>query len=114
MRLVLLSFLALLMMASAFAPTAIAGPFDGFRPGSIRAAAEPETRQQMIPDRRQAPRIGERQAATRVKQRYADHKILAVQLIETRGPPVYRIKTLSEEGVVKYVFVDGNSGNVFE
>lgn len=68
----------------------------------------------MVPEQSKPPQIGNRQAASRVKQVYSDHKILAVQLIETRGPPVYRVKTLSDEGVVKFVFVDGTSGNVFE
>ncbi len=78
-------------------------------------AGEAPERQNMVPDRRQTlPRIDSRQAAARVKQIFSDRKILGVKLIETRGPPVYRVQTLSEEGVVKYVFVDGTSGNVFE
>lgn len=63
---------------------------------------------------RQEPKVDTQQAAARVRQVYADHKILSVQLIEARGPPVYRVKTLSGNGVVKNVFVDGVSGQVFE
>jgi uncharacterized membrane protein YkoI len=37
-----------------------------------------------------------------------------VSLIDSKGPVVYRVKTLSPKGVVKTVFVDGNSGNVFD
>lgn len=59
-------------------------------------------------------RISNKEAAARVRQSYRDHKILSVNLIESKGPPVYRVKTLSEDGVVKYVFVDGTSGDVFE
>lgn len=59
-------------------------------------------------------RISNKEAAARVRQNYRDHKILSVNLIESKGPPVYRVKTLSEDGVVKYVFVDGTSGDVFE
>lgn len=61
-----------------------------------------------------SPRIGRQQAATIVKRRYGDGKILAVNLTERKGMPVYRIKVLSGDGVVKYVFVDGMRGNVFE
>ncbi|MEX0941582.1 MAG: hypothetical protein WD002_03470 [Pseudomonadales bacterium] len=63
---------------------------------------------------RQSPKVDTQQAATRVRQVYSNHKILSVQLIEAKGPPVYRVKTLSADGVVKNVFVDGLSGEVFE
>lgn len=60
------------------------------------------------------PRVTSQQAASRVKRTYGDHKILSIRLIDAKGPPVYRVKTLSDAGVVKYVFVDGISGDVFE
>ncbi len=59
-------------------------------------------------------RISSKQAASRVKQRYQDSKILSINLIQSKGPAVYRVKTLSASGVVKYVFVDGTTGDVFE
>jgi hypothetical protein len=61
-----------------------------------------------------AQRLDPRAAVAQVKQHYQFHKILAVSLIDSQGPTVYRVKTLSPEGVVKYVYVDGNSGDVFE
>jgi uncharacterized membrane protein YkoI len=61
-----------------------------------------------------AVRLGRKQATDKVKQRYRGHKILSINLISSKGPATYRVKTLSSEGVVKYVFVDGNNGDVFE
>lgn len=61
-----------------------------------------------------APRIGSQHAAALVKRRYHDAKILSVNLVENRGAPVYRVKILSAGGVVKYVYVDGISGDVSE
>jgi hypothetical protein len=58
-------------------------------------------------------RINAKQAAAKVKQRYGG-KVLSIKLIDSKGPPVYRVKTLSTSGVVKVVFVDGQSGRVFE
>ncbi len=58
-------------------------------------------------------RIDAKQAAATVKQKLGG-KVLSVKLIESKGPPVYRIKTLSKSGVVKVVFVDGQSGKVFD
>ena len=62
----------------------------------------------------QKVRISNRQAAERIKRNYPASKILSVKLIESGGPPVYRIKTLSDDGVVKLVFVDGLNGKIFE
>ncbi len=59
-------------------------------------------------------RVGDEQATAKVRKRYPKSRILSVNLIESKGPPVYRVKTLSAEGVVKYVFVDSRSGDVFE
>ncbi len=63
---------------------------------------------------RPAVRLGLKQATDKVQQRYHKHKVLSVNLISSKGPATYRVKTLSSKGVVKYVFVDGNSGEVFE
>lgn len=57
-------------------------------------------------------RINAKQAAATVKKKLGG-KVLSVKLIESKGPPVYRVKTLSKSGVVKVVFVDGQSGKVF-
>lgn len=61
-----------------------------------------------------ARRISNRQAASLVKQRYGASKILGISLLNDSGPPVYRVRTLSPDGVVKSVFVDGRTGEVFE
>ena len=65
-------------------------------------------------ERKPAVRLGRKQATDKVKQRYREHKILSINLISSKGPATYRVKTLSSDGVVKYVFVDGNNGDVFE
>ena len=62
----------------------------------------------------QKVRIGNQQAAARIKRHYPHSKILSYKLIDSNGPPVYRFKTLSNAGVVKLVFVDGITGEIFE
>lgn len=104
-----------LALALSVAPLLAASPFARSDEGIQLAAREgmrPEP-QGILPGAR-GPKVGNQQAASRVRQAYGSHKILSVQLIEGKGPPVYRVKTLSEEGVVKYVFVDGTSGDLFE
>ena len=59
-------------------------------------------------------RISNRKAASLVKQKFNSSRVLGVSLIEKNGPPIYRVRTLSPDGVVKSVFVDGESGEVFE
>ena len=59
-------------------------------------------------------RISTKGAASLVKQRYASSKVLGVTLLDERGSRIYRVRTLSPNGVVKSVFVDGRSGEVFE
>lgn len=58
--------------------------------------------------------ISNKRAASLVKERYSASRILGVSLLDDQGPPVYRVRTLSNDGVVKSVFVDGKSGEVFE
>ena len=62
----------------------------------------------------QSAKVSNKEATASVKQRYRSSKILSINLIKSKGPPVYRVKTLSSDGVVKYVFVDGTTGDVFE
>ena len=95
---------------------AVAGPKGlGGRPIVLAAQnlvpAKP-SRSTRLPPR--AQRLDSRDAAAQVRQQYQSHKILSVSLIDSKGPVVYRVKTLSPKGVVKTVFVDGNSGNVFD
>lgn len=74
--------------------------------------------QNMTPDRiaPDAQRVGisNKRAASLVKQRYVASRILGVSLLDNNGPPIYRVRTLSPKGVVRSVFVDGNTGEVFE
>lgn len=106
--------LLLLLSASLIAPGVSAGA--PRQQGFWTAAAE-----QLVPDRpdktalpSRGARLDNRQAASQVKKRYAGHKILSINLMQSPGPVTYRVKTLSRDGVVKYVYVDGNSGAVFE
>lgn len=64
---------------------------------------------------RPVPRIGDREAAARVRHAYPHYKILSLRLTESaNGPPTYRVKTLSPGGVVKFVYVDAMTGKLFE
>lgn len=86
----------------------------GGQQGVERAAGNRDDKRK--PDRilARAPRIDARGAAARVRKAYQDHRVLAINLIDGQGPPVYRVKTLSDKGVVRFVYVDGNNGEVFE
>jgi uncharacterized membrane protein YkoI len=53
------------------------------------------------------------QAASKVKKRYGG-KILSSGLSKSKGKPVYRVKLLTKSGVVKIVYVDPNSGRIYE
>ena len=61
----------------------------------------------------QKPRIGNQQAVSKAKKTYPGNEILSVKLLDSKGPPVYRIKMI-KQGVVKLVYVDGINGEVFE
>lgn len=66
-------------------------------------------------EQRHGPRVGNQQAAAQVKRAFSNYKILSMQLMKSASaPPVYRVKALTPEGVVKYVYVDAMSGDVFE
>lgn len=74
----------------------------------------PRAPRHMLPQR-SGPRVDTQEAASRVKQAFRNYKILSLHLIDSAsGPPVYRAKTLSPDGVIKYVYIDGKSGDVFE
>ncbi|NQD38193.1 hypothetical protein HPT27_14280 [Permianibacter sp. IMCC34836] len=59
----------------------------------------------------QAPAVSE-SAAVANALRAVKGRVLSVQLIESRGPPVYRVKILTEDGRVRTVHVDGQTGEV--
>ena len=108
MRRVLITACIILSTWMATAIPAVASPFGG------KADLGRPVPNNILPGASARPKVGQQQAASRVKQRYPGNKILSVNLIKGGGPPVYRIKMLSDSGVVKYVFVDGVHGEVFE
>lgn len=87
------------LMAAAAGAAAVVTAAAGAAPNTMLLAAK--------------SRIDAKQAAATVKRKLGG-KVLSVKLIESKGPPVYRVKTLSKSGVVKVVFVDGQSGKVFD
>ena len=87
--------------------------WDEAKPDRYLIAQQSSPRTNILPGR-QAPSIGRQQAASRVKQKFPGNKILSMNLMEGNGPAVYRVKLLSGEGVIKSVFVNGRSGEVFE
>jgi len=58
-------------------------------------------------------RAGSREAASQAKQRYPESKILSINPV-SNSDRQYRVKLLSNDGVVKYVFVDATNGEVFD
>ncbi len=52
-------------------------------------------------------------AISKAKAKYGG-KVLSAKEIRSKGPLVYKIKLLLPNGRVKTVFVDGDSGEVFE
>ena len=102
-------FVVLAILLIPVAATAVPHDRADIMPAAIVLAQSPTG---LLPN--QGPRISSREAASRVKQRYKSSKILSINLIQSKGPAVYRVKTLSASGVVKYVFVDGATGDVFE
>ena len=69
---------------------------------------------ELVQDNRKKPQINNQRAASLVKQRYPGSRILGISLLDRGGAPVYRARTLSPDGLVKSVFVDGKSGEIFE
>tara|TARA_R110002110_G_scaffold92394_2_gene241114 strand:- start:219 stop:533 length:315 start_codon:yes stop_codon:yes gene_type:complete len=57
-------------------------------------------------------RVGNQQAASRAKQRFPESKVLSVNLDSANDR--YRVKVLTNGGVVKYVYVDARDGEIFE
>ena len=55
-------------------------------------------------------RISNRKAASLVKQKYSSSRVLGVDLMDKGGLPIYRVRTLSPDGVVKSVYLDGETG----
>jgi uncharacterized membrane protein YkoI len=57
-------------------------------------------------------RIISKRKAIQAAQREVKGKVLSAQLINSRGPAVYRVKMLVAEKRVRTVFVDGKSAKV--
>lgn len=107
MRLVIAAFLLL----GAFA--AQAAPFAHGRGDGRDFMRTPQ--RNLLGNSGHAPRVGNQQAAAQVRHAYANYKILSLQLMDNaKGSPIYRVKALSPDGVVKYIYVDAVSGDVFE
>ncbi|MBT4162761.1 MAG: PepSY domain-containing protein [Gammaproteobacteria bacterium] len=59
-------------------------------------------------------RISNSRAASLVKKKYSGTRVLGVSRLERGDSPMFKVRTLSKDGVVKSVFVDGRTGEVFE
>lgn len=102
--LVLLAFVAL---------NAAANPFDHSDRGSYRSAEfQADAQKGFLPSKSRS-RAGGKEAASLAKQSFPQSKILSVKPMQSNGNQ-YRVKLLSNGGVVKYVFVDASSGEVFD
>ena len=60
------------------------------------------------------PVIKQNKVASLVRKQHGNSRILNIVLTERAGLPVYKVKTLSNDGVLKHVYVDGRSGEVFD
>lgn len=79
-----------------------------------RKSGQKPTMRNSLVQGQQGVTISNQHAAGNVRQEFPGSKILSIKMIGSNGPPVYKIKTLSGNGVVKFVYVDGTSGEVFE
>ena len=61
-----------------------------------------------------AAAISSSRAAALVRQHYKGARVLGVTRLDEGGAPLYKIRTLSKEGVVRSVFVDSKTGEVFQ
>ncbi len=61
----------------------------------------------------QAANVSLEQAIKKVRRKYKA-KVLSASEIRSKGPLVYRVKILLPNGRVRTVFVDGETGEVFE
>lgn len=103
-----------LLLILLVSPAMMAAPF-GQRHDASREAGRAAASKGLLDRDAATPRVGNEQAAARVKRAYAKSKILSLQLLQSdKGPPLYRVKTLSPKGVVKYVYVNAINGDVFE
>ena len=71
---------------------------DGRRPGGGQGL----TPNQLVPGNYAG--VSNKRAASLVKERYSSSRILGVSLLDDKGPPVYRVRTLSSEGCGQICF----------
>jgi len=102
-----------LVLLAFVAVNASANPFDHSDRGSYRTAEFQPPLQKNILPRKSRSRAGGEEAASLAKQSFPRSKILSVKPMQGSGNQ-YRVKLLSNGGVVKYVFVDASSGEVFD
>ncbi len=104
--------IALLLTLAFLMPSAFADPF-GLSQGKPLQLVEFNgvSENKFLPGKPRA-RVGEKRAASQAKHAFPNSKILSVNYMQGDGS--YRVKLLSRGGVVKYVFVDPNNGEVFE
>ncbi|MBO6656370.1 MAG: PepSY domain-containing protein [Pseudomonadales bacterium] len=99
----------ILILALVAAPEVYADPHRSMTSKTQKSMAKSN---QLLPAPK--PGISNKKAAGLVMEHYAGSRVLGVSLLDDQGPPVYKVRTLSPNGVVRSVFVDGNSGEVFE
>lgn len=106
-------FIVLLLILGA--PAAMASPFMHHDPGrDARHGFMHPVHKNLLGREYPTPRFGNQQAAAQVRHAYANYRILSLRLMDNgKGPPIYRAKTLTPNGVVKYIYVDAISGDVF-
>ena len=107
----LLVVLVLLAFDAAAAPSRGEGPRQ--RAASEAMGVELKNYSKSLRQQR-AFRIDNQSAARLVKSEYAKRRILGIRIISGRQGPAYRVKTLSEQGVVKFVYVDAQTGDLSE
>ena len=104
----------ILLLFLLVSPAVMSAPF-GHRHDAAKEAGRAAASRNLLDRDAARPRVGNEQAAAKVKRAYAKSKILSLRLMQNdKGPPIYRVKTLSPKGVVKYVYVDAINGDVFE
>ncbi len=107
------NFLFLLLL-SLWVPETFADHHRGKTPQGMDNPAKKSLSQSNKPAPMSRPGISNKRAASLVMEQYSGSRILGVSLMDEQGPAIYKVRTLSPQGVVRSVFVDGHSGEVFE
>lgn len=87
-------------------------PFFFVNPGYANSfSSQRQTLVLQVADSSHQNLISKSDAISKVKSE-VNGKILSADLIESKGPPVYKIKVLLDKGRVRSVYVDGLSGKI--